>query len=340
VFDPPQCSIVGIRAQFDVDLVTDLVALASGVASGGDGRTAWPNVVVTDDAPASDTELSTHPTHCGFNLKPGRLTGEEYPGCSLSAFVERRVDVWDAAAEYRGQGLAYCGDVPPRDRVDLTGGDEGVDLLGNHFGGSTTIDDDKVHPSAQGVVLGVDLLDGQFGTQLTGRSEHPGGALQRDDKRDDDVGGVFCSTMSDQHHAPALDGKIEVLRSLDRALSAAFRDSADLAVTTHDQWRVLLTLRDGDGHTMSDVAEQVGVPAATATRLVDGLVARTLVYRRSDPLDRRKVLVYLNPIHRDALDAVTSRAWAILAAAVDELSEAGREALNELLVDAPAVRVS
>jgi DNA-binding MarR family transcriptional regulator len=146
--------------------------------------------------------------------------------------------------------------------------------------------------------------------------------------------------MSDQHHAPALDGKIEVLRSLDRALSAAFRDSADLAVTTHDQWRVLLTLRDGDGHTMSDVAEQVGVPAATATRLVDGLVARTLVYRRSDPLDRRKVLVYLNPIHRDALDAVTSRAWAILAAAVDELSEAGREALNELLVDAPAVRVS
>lgn len=82
---------------------------------------------------------------------------------------------------------------------------------------------------------------------------------------------------------------------------------------------------------MSDVADRVGVPAATATRMVDGLVARTLVYRRTDPLDRRKVLVHLNPIHNDALDAAASRAWAILTEAVSDLGGAGREALEMLM---------
>lgn len=139
--------------------------------------------------------------------------------------------------------------------------------------------------------------------------------------------------MSDQSHEVLPDGKIEVLRCLDRALSVAFNGeaAAEFKSITRDQWRVLLMLQDGDGHAMSDVADRIGVPAATATRMVDGLVANTLVYRRTDPLDRRKVLVHLNSIHSDALDAAASRAWAVLTEAVSDLGGTGREALEMLL---------
>lgn len=125
---------------------------------------------------------------------------------------------------------------------------------------------------------------------------------------------------------------IEVLDSLDRALAAAVDHADSWKRITRDQWRVLLALRDGDGHPMSVVAARAGVPAPTATRLVDALVANTLVYRRSDPLDRRKVLVYLTPAGRGELDAVAVKARDTLSEAIAELGEAGRHLLCALLV--------
>ncbi|MEY9930827.1 DNA-binding MarR family transcriptional regulator [Catenulispora sp. GP43] len=60
-----------------------------------------------------------------------------------------------------------------------------------------------------------------------------------------------------------------------------------------EQWRVLVLLADGRGHPMTEVAEFALLPAPTATKLADRMVADTLVYRRADPTDRRRVLVYL-----------------------------------------------
>ncbi|MDO0917602.1 MarR family transcriptional regulator [Streptomyces sp. DT2A-34] len=62
-----------------------------------------------------------------------------------------------------------------------------------------------------------------------------------------------------------------------------------------DAWRVLSLLSDGAGHHMSAVAEAAFLPPATLTKLVDQLVDQNLVYRRVDPLDRRRILAHLTP---------------------------------------------
>ena len=62
-----------------------------------------------------------------------------------------------------------------------------------------------------------------------------------------------------------------------------------------DAWRVLALLSDGEGHYMTAVAEAVFLPPATLTKLVDHLVDQNLVYRRVDPLDRRRILAHLTP---------------------------------------------
>lgn len=76
---------------------------------------------------------------------------------------------------------------------------------------------------------------------------------------------------------------------------------------TPEQWRVLTVLADGDGRTMSDLARQAVLPPATATRIVDRLVSRAMVYRRIDPVDRRRIVVFLSPHGSDQIAPARQR---------------------------------
>ncbi|TCC00570.1 MarR family transcriptional regulator [Micromonospora zingiberis] len=60
-----------------------------------------------------------------------------------------------------------------------------------------------------------------------------------------------------------------------------------------EAWRVLCLLADGLGHPMSEVATEASLPPGTLTKLVDQLVDRNLVFRRVDPIDRRRIRAYL-----------------------------------------------
>jgi DNA-binding MarR family transcriptional regulator len=46
---------------------------------------------------------------------------------------------------------------------------------------------------------------------------------------------------------------------------------------------------------MSELAEVAQLPPASLTRLIDGMVADNLVYRKADSGDRRGVLVHVAP---------------------------------------------
>ena len=59
-----------------------------------------------------------------------------------------------------------------------------------------------------------------------------------------------------------------------------------------DRWCALLLLADGQGHAMSELIAHALLPPATVTRLVDGMIATGLAYRRVDEADRRRVLVF------------------------------------------------
>jgi DNA-binding MarR family transcriptional regulator len=62
---------------------------------------------------------------------------------------------------------------------------------------------------------------------------------------------------------------------------------------TVERWRVLALLAGGGRHPMTELAEFTQLPPASLTRLIDGMVADNLVHRKTDPGDRRRVLVHL-----------------------------------------------
>jgi MarR family transcriptional regulator, organic hydroperoxide resistance regulator len=59
-----------------------------------------------------------------------------------------------------------------------------------------------------------------------------------------------------------------------------------------EQWWILKVLSDGNGRSMSDLAEAVLLNHPALTKTIDGMVSDALVYRAWDPEDRRKVLMF------------------------------------------------
>lgn len=78
-------------------------------------------------------------------------------------------------------------------------------------------------------------------------------------------------------------------RSVTRQLSCALEAEG----CTTEQWRILLLLADGRGHSMSEIAEFALIPAPSLTRLIDRMGTDGLVHRRPDARDRRRVRVHL-----------------------------------------------
>ena len=61
------------------------------------------------------------------------------------------------------------------------------------------------------------------------------------------------------------------------------------------QWNVLVTLYQGEGETVAEVARFIETDAAAVSRLVDRLAEKGLVARFADPASRRRVLLAPTP---------------------------------------------
>jgi DNA-binding MarR family transcriptional regulator len=107
-----------------------------------------------------------------------------------------------------------------------------------------------------------------------------------------------------------------------RRLAAVLAAHGDMTV---DEWRVLDLLSDGQGRPMRDVSEFALLPAANTTRLIDRMTAANLVHRRTDPDDRRRILVFLAPRGRkrmETLAPLVEQSYAELSPSVaDELAK-------------------
>ncbi|MFI6931707.1 MarR family winged helix-turn-helix transcriptional regulator [Streptomyces sp. NPDC050287] len=110
-----------------------------------------------------------------------------------------------------------------------------------------------------------------------------------------------------------------------------------------EQWRVLSIAADGEGHPMTEIAEYALMPAPSMTKLVDRMVADNLVYRRADPADRRRVLLYLSDRGRVLHERTAHRVQAEqtrLLEAIDDHGELTRALsfLTVALAEKPSVR--
>jgi DNA-binding MarR family transcriptional regulator len=92
-------------------------------------------------------------------------------------------------------------------------------------------------------------------------------------------------------------------RSLQSLLvEASRRATADLERVLGPQglpvefWRVLEVLADENGRSMSVLADAVSMKLPSLSKLIDRMVAQALVQRAPDPLDQRRVLVYISDV--------------------------------------------
>jgi DNA-binding MarR family transcriptional regulator len=131
--------------------------------------------------------------------------------------------------------------------------------------------------------------------------------------------------------APRVTGLVELLDRLDRAVASALSPVTSAEGVSRDGWRVLLMLARGGGRSMGEIASHTALPAPTATRVVDRLVAAQLAYRRTDPVDRRRVLVHLAGAGRAVVERVCGRVERRVGDALGSPHTAERAQLAELL---------
>lgn len=131
--------------------------------------------------------------------------------------------------------------------------------------------------------------------------------------------------------APRVQGLVELLDRLDRAVAAALSPVTSAEGVSRDGWRVLLMLARGGGRSMGEIASHTALPAPTATRVVDRLVTSGLAHRRTDPVDRRRVLVHLANNGRAVVERVCGRVERCAGAALGSPHTRERAQLAKLL---------
>ncbi|GMV01242.1 MAG: MarR family transcriptional regulator [Burkholderiaceae bacterium] len=103
--------------------------------------------------------------------------------------------------------------------------------------------------------------------------------------------------MSKRARRPALGPSLQSLLS-----EASRRATADLERVLGPEgvpvefWRVLEVLADESGRPMSALAEALSMKLPSLSKLIDRMVASALVQRAPDPLDQRRVLVYISDL--------------------------------------------
>ena len=103
---------------------------------------------------------------------------------------------------------------------------------------------------------------------------------------------------------------------------------------TLGQFDILATLRRNGpkgGLTPTQLLESVMLSSGGMTARLDTLTDYGLIYRKTDPKDRRKVVVALTPKGRRMIDAATATRFKEAEASLPPLTPAERRTLAELL---------
>jgi MarR family transcriptional regulator for hemolysin len=96
-------------------------------------------------------------------------------------------------------------------------------------------------------------------------------------------------------------------------------------------FRTLAYLHRHPGASLSDVAAHIGLTLPSISKMVDRLVARDLVTRRSGPQDRRRICLELTPQGESTYQAAASATRARLAERLAALSPGERAAVVQAM---------
>lgn len=97
------------------------------------------------------------------------------------------------------------------------------------------------------------------------------------------------------------DESLRRLSLLERSLTQRLDEALKAHGAGIDQWRILTLLVEQGGCPMNVVADHALLLMPKLSKLIDRMVSANLVVRRSDPEDRRRVLVLASPRGRQEL---------------------------------------
>lgn len=98
-----------------------------------------------------------------------------------------------------------------------------------------------------------------------------------------------------------------------------------------EQWRILTLLSEKNGRSMSDLTHAALLNHPTLTKMIDRMVSDALVYRRADPADGRRVLIFISERGRAVNERLNRLANQHQAELVEDYGDRQAEALRRLL---------
>jgi DNA-binding MarR family transcriptional regulator len=145
--------------------------------------------------------------------------------------------------------------------------------------------------------------------------------------------------MATKHAATVEDAETVAVDAAAEALLSvwdAARESASNRVSG-SQLRALFVIETSDGINLRGLASQLGVILSSASRLCDRLVAAGVLERVPGRTDRREIALHLTPGGRRMLDELRGDRRRRIAAVLERMSPAGRQALMRGLAEFDAI---
>jgi MarR family transcriptional regulator, organic hydroperoxide resistance regulator len=116
-------------------------------------------------------------------------------------------------------------------------------------------------------------------------------------------------------------------RQVHLKLDEEFRDEG----VPVEQWRILKLLAEQNGRSMSDLTQVALLNHPTLTKMIDRMISDALVYRRPDPKDGRKVVIFVSERGRALNERLSRRANLRQAEIVEGYGDRETEELKRLL---------
>jgi DNA-binding MarR family transcriptional regulator len=130
---------------------------------------------------------------------------------------------------------------------------------------------------------------------------------------------------------PSSRDEIQTLLRQWREVMATSRPHWSAADLTFTQLRALSVIGRRDAVRVSDLADDLGVALAAASSLADRMARRKFITRRSDPTDRRIVLLALGSRGRELLGRLEQSSTEHFGRLIERMTPAERQALATTL---------
>jgi len=98
-----------------------------------------------------------------------------------------------------------------------------------------------------------------------------------------------------------------------------------------EQWRILKLLAERNGRSMGELTQVALLNHPTLTKMIDRMVSDALVYRRQDPQDGRRVLIFISDRGRAVNERLNRLANLHQAEIVEGYGDREAEELRRLL---------